>query len=122
MSISQVARPFANAGNDRRVFSLATDKPGRAYAQSLVINCPHGCNDQLGKLLAGLIVDGVRHVHLAGPEGGNIKLLIEAILARGGFMVPLSIAWYEGESLDAVVAFASSYCRQRAGGTQVVHL
>jgi hypothetical protein len=122
MEMSQVAWPLVEAENDRRIFTLAPNRRGRAFAQSLAIDCPHGCSEQLGKLLANLIIDGVLHIHLAGPQGGKIKLLMEAILERGGFKVPFTITWYRGESLGSVVSFARSYCRQPAGGTQVVHL
>lgn len=123
MNISEThAVSTAGIRNDRRIFTLAPDRPGRNYAQSLAVYCPHGCSTRLGNLLANFILDGVRHVHLAGPEGGHIKMLIDAILFRGGFNVSLSTTWYEGETLERVIDFARGYCRQPPGGAEVVQL
>ncbi|HSV52581.1 MAG TPA: hypothetical protein VLJ57_10710 [Burkholderiaceae bacterium] len=109
------------AQSDRRSQSTH-GRPRRHFAQSVVLHCPQGCGIQLGQILASFILDGVRHVHLAGPDGGHVKGLIEAILQRGGFDVPIATTWYEGETLESVIAFARDYCRQPPGGTQVVQL
>ncbi len=92
------------------------------FTRNVVLHCPQDCGNQLGPVLASFILDGVRQVHLAGPDGGRIKKLIDSILTRGEFDVVLAIVWYEGETLDSVAAFARGYCHQFAGGTQVVHL
>lgn len=92
------------------------------FTRSVVMSCPQGCRIELGQVLASFIMDGVRHIHLAGPEGGRIKNLVDAILTRGEFDVQLTTVWYEGETLDSVISFARGYCHQPPGGTQIVYL
>lgn len=92
------------------------------FTHNVVICCQGGNCTELGPVLASFILDGVRHVHLAGPGGGQVKSLIGAILARSPFEVRLNVTWYEGETLESVISFARGYCHQPAGGTQIVHL
>lgn len=92
------------------------------FAHHVIICCPQNFSTDLGPILAAFILDGVRQIHLAGPAGGQVKSMIGAILARGGFKVPLNITWYEDETLESVISFARSYCHSSPGGTQVVHL
>lgn len=122
--MNQPATPGANPPSAPRARSsiMPPRVRPRKFGESLVIHCPEDCSTQLSQLLAQFILDGVRHVYLAGPQGGDIKARIDTLLARGGFGAQMHTIWYEGQPLEGVVSFVSRYCRQPPGGMQVVQL
>jgi hypothetical protein len=103
--------------------TLARRRLAPPYTHTLVLNCPLGCCKELGPLVTDFILDGVHHVDLAGPEGGHVQQIIDALLVKGGISDAFfSSAWYPGETLESIVAFTRAFRDEKPSDIQVVQL
>lgn len=93
------------------------------YLKKIVLHCPRGYQPRLDTLVEEFIRDGVVFVGVVGQDCAKVEDIIdELVVGQGDRDYDLLTSSHAGQSVEEVVAFASSLTGEFRGEVQLVEL